>query len=225
MALKDGIWELAAEGNVFRPEWFKRTIAAGDLPEDLRWVRYYDLAASLKTAASRTASAAAALAKDGTLYIRDVWAGKIEWPDQEALIERTMLAEPLTVHGIEAKLHGLAAIQALTRKRELAGITIQGREPKGDKLQRAMAWSSRAEQGKVVLVDGRWIPDFIAEVVAFEGTGKTYDDQVDAVSGCVEMLANFGPPAAGTLGPPPAPQDRLGIGLRRGERVFGGRRR
>src|SRR3990167_3828652 len=85
-ALKDGLWDIALEGNIFRREWFKRIVKAA--PDGLKWARYYDLAASLRETASRTATGACALADDGTLYIRDMIADRMEWPDQEKLIKR-----------------------------------------------------------------------------------------------------------------------------------------
>ena len=187
-ALRDGRWDLAADGNVFRREWLSHVIEAGALPPDLRWVRYYDLALSLKTTASRTATISAALGPDGTLYLRDGYADRIEWPEQEMMIRRYLHAEPETEHGIEDKMHGLAALQSITRDPVFVRTRIVPVSPIGDKLSRALAWSARAERGKLVLVEGEWIPEFVSEAVAFDGTDRTWNDRVDAVSGCVQML-------------------------------------
>ena len=49
------------------------------------------------------------------------------------------------------------------------------------------SWSPhRAEQGKVALVRGAWVPDFLSESEAFPQGG--HDDQVDAVSVAVALL-------------------------------------
>ena len=175
------------QGNVFKRDWFKVCEGA---PAGLRWVRYWDLAASVKQSADYTASVTCALAPDGNLYIRDMVRGKWEWPDQEKIITQTCLTERETVHGIEKALHGLAALQTLTRRPELAHIAIRGIDVDRDKLSRALPLSARAEQGKVWLVRGNWIPAFLDELTAFSGDGKTHDDQVDAASGALMMLAN-----------------------------------
>lgn len=174
------------QGNVFRREWFRVVEVA---PEGLKWMRYWDLAASVRESADYCASVACALAADGTLYLRDMIRGRWEWPDQEKIIMQTMLAEPATVHGIEKALHGLAALQALVRRRELVRVPIRGIDVDRDKLSRALPLAARAEQGKVVLVRGGWLPVFLDELTAFSGDGKTHDDQVDTAAGGLAMLA------------------------------------
>lgn len=173
-------------GAIFRREWFRIVETA---PEGLRWVRYWDLAASTKQSADYTASVAVAMAQDGTVYLRDMVRGRWEWPDQERIMMATMLTELATTrHGVEKALHGIAAVQALLRRRELAGIELRGVEVEGDKVSRSLALAARAEQGKVALVRGPWIPAFLDEVCAFTGDGSTHDDQVDAAAGGLLML-------------------------------------
>jgi predicted phage terminase large subunit-like protein len=60
-------------------------------------------------------------------------------------------------------------------------------KPNGDKVERARTWQLRAKQGKVKLVRGLWNNDFIREAAAFPN-GR-HDDDVDAVSGAVQMIA------------------------------------
>ena len=43
-----------------------------------------------------------------------------------------------------------------------------------------------AEEGKVILVKGRWIEDFLDEICTFPNS--QHDDQLDAVSLAVQML-------------------------------------
>jgi predicted phage terminase large subunit-like protein len=200
LALLDGMWNIALKGNVFKAEWFLNRVY--NPPEDLRWYRYWDLAASLKTRADFTASPAAAFDKgSGVLYLRDMVHVKKEWPDVEKLIVDITLSDDIFETGIEKKAHGLAAVQTLLRKPELLDRRFIGVDigPGEDKLARALTWSGRAEQGKVVLVErimphkdiGYWIPGFIAEATSFDGKGKLHDDRVDGVSGVVKMVAGM----------------------------------
>ena len=55
-----------------------------------------------------------------------------------------------------------------------------------------MTWANLAEEGKVYLVKGPWIDDFLDEVCRFTGKGDKHDDQVDAVSLAVQMLGKGG---------------------------------
>jgi predicted phage terminase large subunit-like protein len=174
------------QGNVFHREWFRVVEVA---PAGLKWVRYWDLAASVKESADYCASVACAFGPDGVLYLRDMVRGKWEWPEQEKVLVQTMLADTGTVHGIEKALHGIAALQALARRRELLRTSIRGIDVDRDKLTRALPLAARAEQGKVALVRGAWIPAFLDEATAFTGDGKTHDDQVDTASGGLQMLA------------------------------------
>jgi predicted phage terminase large subunit-like protein len=178
------------EGAVFDIDWFSRIEARA--PEGLRWARYWDLAVSTKTSADYTCSAAVALAKDGTLYIRDMVRGRWEWPDARKQMMKIMKSEPRTRHGVEEALHGMAAVQELRRERSIVNVPFRGVRVTKDKLSRALSWSERAEGGKVVLIQGPWIKAFLDEVAVFTGEGDTHDDQVDTVSGGVEMLAKGG---------------------------------
>jgi predicted phage terminase large subunit-like protein len=173
-------------GSIFRREWFQIVDKA---PDDLRWVRYWDLAVSTKTTADYTASVAVAMADDGVVYLRDMIRGRWEWPDQEKIMVETMLAEPSVEQGIEKALHGIAALQALSRRPDLARHTLRGITVDKDKLTRALPLAARAEQGKVALVRGAWVAPFLDELCAFTGDGTTHDDQVDTAAGGLAMLS------------------------------------
>ena len=184
-------------GALFKREWFTVVDRA---PENIRWARYWDLAASTKTSADYTASAAVGMGDDGVLYIRDMVRGRWEWPDARRIITQTMQSEPLVIHAIEEAMHGLAAVQELRRDPSLAGVALRGVRVEKDKLQRALPWAARAEGGKVALVRGAWIGAFLDEVCQFDGTGATHDDQVDTVSGALELVRRGGNSAVGAFG-------------------------
>jgi predicted phage terminase large subunit-like protein len=61
-----------------------------------------------------------------------------------------------------------------------------------DKYTRALGWANLAEEGRVYLVQGPWIDEFLDEVCRFTGKGDAHDDQVDAVSLAVGMLKRRG---------------------------------
>jgi predicted phage terminase large subunit-like protein len=55
-----------------------------------------------------------------------------------------------------------------------------------DKLTRALSWMNLAEEGKIFLVRGPWIDEFVDEIARFPK--GSHDDQIDAVSVAVQML-------------------------------------
>jgi predicted phage terminase large subunit-like protein len=170
-------------GALFQRHWFGVVDSA---PQNLKWFRYWDLAASTKTSADYTASVRVA-SHDGILYIADGIHIKAEWPDAKKTIIQTMRTEKDTSHGIEEALHGLAAVQDLRRDPLLNGIAFQGIRVDRDKVSRAMPWAARAESGGVRIVNGQWVRGFLDEIVAFPS--GSHDDYVDAVSGAVMMSA------------------------------------
>jgi predicted phage terminase large subunit-like protein len=189
---------VSLDGALFKREWFKVVEKA---PDGLFWARYWDLAASTKTSADYTASAAVAHnVEDGTLYIRDMIRGRWEWPDARKVIMQTMHAEPDTLHAIEEAMHGLAAIQEIRREPSVAGVALRGIRVDKDKLTRALPWAARAEGGKVALVRGAWVSAFLDEACQFDGLGTSHDDQVDTVSGGVELVKRGSNSAVGAFG-------------------------
>jgi predicted phage terminase large subunit-like protein len=195
-------------GAMFARQWFRIVdsvpggVASSDVwgtmpagpgnpaPSRLRWVRYWDLAASVKTSSDYTASAAVALdaTGDGTMYIRDMIRGRWEWPDAKKVITQTMLAEPDVTHAIEEALHGIAAVQELRREPALSHVTLRGVHVDKDKVSRALPWAARAEAGKVALVRGEWIGAFLDEVCGFPNA--PHDDMVDTISGALPLLSS-----------------------------------
>jgi predicted phage terminase large subunit-like protein len=189
MRLLKGLWDVPVKGNVFKREWFDGKILK-KAPEGLKWVRFWDLAISLKTKASFTASAAVAVDAEANLYIRDMLRFKKQWPQARIIMKSTILDEDhIAENGVEAKLHGEAAVQDLNTDVDLLNYSIIPTKVTVDKLVRALPWSAKAEQGKVFLVDGPWVKGALDEFEVFDGLSNTYDDQVDAVSGGVQMLA------------------------------------
>jgi predicted phage terminase large subunit-like protein len=174
-----------SRGVKFKREWFRKVI--DEAPKGLRWKRGYDLAVSLKTTADYTASFRCAYDKAGNLYIADGYRARIEYPEQRRYIVERMQAERNTEHGVESALHGKALIQDLRREPRNRAFAFKEVKVAGDKLTRALAWLNLAESGKLYLVRGSWIDEFVDEVSKFPH-GK-HDDQIDAVSVAVEMLA------------------------------------
>ena len=171
-------------GALFQREWFNVIEKA---PEGIRYVRFWDLAASTKTSADYTVGAKVGLTRKGLLVIADVARGRWEWPDAVKVIGETALMDGKAVtQGVEAAGVQRGMYQILIREPKLVGIPFRAIEITKDKLTRAMPWLARAEQTMVALVRGEWNAAWLDEVCAFPET--EHDDQVDAVSGAVQMF-------------------------------------
>jgi predicted phage terminase large subunit-like protein len=178
-----------AEGALFKRGWLRTADAA---PQGLRWVRYWDLAYSVKQSGDNSATISGAMGSDGTIYLRRGWAGREETPDLRRRIKTTMLNERRDRHGIEKAMHGGSVVQDLRREPELLGIALEAVDVDRDKIARATPVADRAEAGKLVfaretLADDAWIASWIDELCAFPF--GAHDDRVDAVSGVFGMLA------------------------------------
>ncbi|MCA1590786.1 MAG: phage terminase large subunit [Acidobacteria bacterium] len=173
------------DGGLFKRRWFDKIIDRR--PANLRWCRGYDLAVSISNSADYTASFRCAFDNQGNLYIADGFRERIEFPEQRRFIVDKMLTETSTRHCVEKALHGAAIVQDLRREPSIRHIPLTGVRVDNDKFTRALAWSSLAEDGKVILVRGAWNDAFIHEACAFPNS--THDDQIDAISLAVKMLS------------------------------------
>ena len=174
-----------SDGGLFKREWFQHIVSRP--PSGLVWARGYDLAVSTKTTSDHTASFRCAFDRNGNLYIADGFRRRIEYPEQRRYVIDRVREERNTSHGIEKALHGQALVQDLRQDVKVRGRPIEAIRVDTDKITRALAWAGLAEDGKVILVQGTWIDDFVDEVCSFPY--GSHDDQVDAVSLAVRMLS------------------------------------
>lgn len=172
------------DGGIFKRSWFTRVVDKA--PGGLKWFRGYDLAVSINTTADYTASVRCAVDKQGNIYIADAFRARIEYPEQRRYIIERMTEETDTSHGIEAALHGQALVQELLRETRLMRCVLRSVRTDKDKVTRALVWAAKAEAGKVILVGGTWIEEFLEEVCSFPN--GSHDDQVDAMSLAFRMM-------------------------------------
>lgn len=156
----------------------------GNVPEGLRWMRYWDLATEEKETADYTASVKGAIDDDGNLYLADMVNKKLEWPKSKQLIKDLAESEMIVV-GIEAVAGFKVAYQEVKGVvSDNVVVTEQGVDK--DKLTRALPWIALTEAKKVFLVQGEWIAAFGIQAEAFPSAPN--DDMIDAVSGVYSML-------------------------------------
>lgn len=197
--LKNGDWDIEAEGNMFRKEWFQGKILP-QVPSDVtlvRKVRYWDLASTdeTKNAADPdyTASCLMGLGDDGNVYVLDIqrdrmsparvekWVRQIAEADGRVGTEIYMEQEPGS--------SGVGIIDHY-RRYVLLGYNFRGDRPTGNKVDRARNVSAAAEHGQIFLINGMNIRDFLNEAQAFPM--GNHDDMVDAFAAAFLRIASHG---------------------------------
>ena len=179
------------EGAMIKAHLIK-VVAPEEVPAGLREARYWDLAVSGKERADYIAGGKIGRGRDGRIYILDVRRLPGPWAEARPTMVRVMLGDDVAVEeGIEVAGQQGGYFQELQRDDQLQGRTLRAVNPRevGNKEVRAQVWASRIEDGLVYMMRAAWNEAFISECLAFPR--GTYDDQVDAVSGAVQMLPSY----------------------------------
>ncbi len=165
----------AAEGAIFRREWWK-TFTAATMPG-----RFEQIVVSLDTAfkigAANDYSVGLVLgvAQNG-YFILDVWRDRVEFPKLLQAIEMLALRHRPDVFLIEDAASGQSLIQQLKTSSRLPINAVRADR---DKVSRANAITPLVEAGRVFLpTDAEWLSDFLEEISSFPAA--PHDDQVDA---------------------------------------------
>ncbi len=114
----------------------------------------------------------------GTLwYLRDVWRGRVAYPQLKAKVKE--LAQRFQANEVLIEDAGSGTFLLQELHGEVIGLI--GVKPEHDKETRMAAASAKIEAGQVFFLEGApWLADLEAELLAFPGS--RYDDQVDSVS-------------------------------------------
>lgn len=176
------------DGGMFKRAWFEIVQTA---PDDVVWVRGWDLAATEATTKSNPAYTAGVKLgrslRTGVFYIGHCIRGQ----HSSAKVEEMMR----TIANIDGKnvsvdlpqdpgQAGKSQIRYLVNA--LAGYIVNFSPESGSKEQRAMPFASQAEAGNVKMIVGTWNDDFLAEAETFPN--GNYKDQIDAASRAFNRL-------------------------------------
>lgn len=184
----------AAEGAIFKREWWKWVTPTTDDPAQLikdlginRVAQFWDT--SFKTGEGNDYSVCCTIGETPDRYIvLDVWRKKVEFPElKRAVPAQAAKWRPTTVL-VEDKASGQSLVQELKRDTRLPIIPVPVDR---DKVARANAVTPLIEAGKVYLLEGApWVSDFVDELATFNN--GAHDDQVDAFDGALEYLSRGG---------------------------------
>ena len=166
-------------------------IEPAQVPEDLTWCTYVDLALGNSKKSDRNAAMACTLNPEtGDLIYRDL----ILERDMNRFLSRLKIAmlEPVNkkvIWGIESVAFQTLVFEEFRKDPTLAAVAIVKVIPQESKEDRAMRVSLRAKEGHLKLVRGSWNAVAIRELLDFP-FGQ-HDDIVDTVSGGPYMIAKY----------------------------------
>ncbi len=175
----------AAEGNIFKREWWQ-FYRRHELPDDLEnQALSWDLSFKEKSHNDWVVGLAGAK-KDGKLYVLGRLKRHMGLSETlKAIVELMSLYPKAKRVWVEDKANGPAVLDVL--KRHFPGMIAVN--PKGSKTERAHAVTYIVESGNVFLPhpdEAPWVEDFINELSSFPNA--THDDQVDAFT---QLLSQF----------------------------------
>lgn len=185
--LMDGCWNVRpSKGLVFKPEWFT-LVDYPQLPKMMKYVRGWDFAAGKdkdigkKQKFDRTASVKLGIGEDGYIYVLDVTSEQLSPSELIKELERLAYQD-----GVECIVRipqdpGQAGVfQAQYIAKNLLQFTVKYRTMNTDKVSRARAVSSKAENGMYRVLRAGWNKMFFSELEKFPPqTGSP--DVVDAL--------------------------------------------
>jgi predicted phage terminase large subunit-like protein len=185
--MMNGDWAVLEAGNMFQRHWFP-SVKRADVPSRARFVRFWDLAATVD--GDYTVGAKVAML-DGVYWVTDIFRQKLTPHEVEKAVARTAMQDGDKVMIYMEQEPGSAGLSLMDhyRRNILAGYRVKPVKSSTSKELRATPLSSLAEAGKVFLVDAKWNVDFMDEASVFPY--GVNDDQVDGVAGAVNALRSF----------------------------------
>lgn len=181
-------------GEIIKGEWFGRYTS---LPPEKHWQRraiFADTAMKTGEANDFTVFLDAVLARDGKVYILNVWRKKVMAPGLLQMAKDVWASTEQKAQAmyIEDKASGTGLIQQLQSSGQF--IPVIPIERTKDKFTRVMEVQPRIQAGGVMLPESApWVVDFISECEAFTANDThKHDDQVDPLIDAVNTFMGGG---------------------------------
>lgn len=181
-------------GELIRGEWFGRYT---ELPPEKHWGRraiFADTAMKTGEANDFTVFLDAMLARDGHVYVLNVWRKKVNAVGLLAMAKDIWASTDGKANAlyIEDKASGTGLIQQLQQNAQFVPVIPVERTK--DKLTRVMEVQPRIQSGMVMLPEvAPWVIDFISECEAFTANDThKHDDQVDPLVDAINTFLGDG---------------------------------
>ncbi|MBE3088082.1 MAG: hypothetical protein IMZ71_03075, partial [Chloroflexi bacterium] len=185
--LSKGNWKITFQGNVFDPTWF---LYANERPKGVRFVRYWDLAATEVSEKDKndpdwTAGVLCCI-YENKFYICDIETFRTTPGKAEAKMREIAEADGPGVEQWWEEEKGASGKWANEYLKQIFnGFECHADPVSGSKVERALPWAAWAEFGRVVLVRGDWNKRLLGRAGKFPD-GKR--DEIDGGSGAFKAL-------------------------------------
>ena len=184
-----GNWKINYAGGMFRAEWFK---IIKELPRGIRWIRYWDFAASeVKENEDPDYTAGVLIGElGGDLYIKDV----IKFREEpgytiKRVIDTAREDGPDVAIRWEEEKGSAGKFNTSHLSGKLLGYDAQADEVHGKKVERAKPLSSAAMNGHVFLLEASWNSSYLSSASIFPlKRGGVHIDEIDASTGGMKCL-------------------------------------
>lgn len=182
--LLNGDWDVQEEGDYFARHLFNPVAVA---PARGQVCRFWDMAATVN--GDWTVGGLLKHTQEGRWVIEDIQRFRGHPHEVEQRIYQTAMLDGTRVPIRMEQEPGSAGVNNIShyRRNILAGFNFDGVRSTGDKETRAYPFASAVQAGNVDIVVGDWNRDFLDEAALFPN-GQN-DDQIDAVSGAMGVLA------------------------------------
>lgn len=158
-------------------------------PDNLRKMRFYDMAVTAKTTSDYTAGGLLGIDDNGNGYILHMYrVQKNPVAVKDDIIQTALIDGTSVPIRLEAENAGRVQLDYLLQEPQLRQYAIDAVSPQGDKYTRAQPFASRVNAGKVFMVKGAWNRALLDEMAVFPM--GAHDDQVDTLSGAWDGIAN-----------------------------------
>lgn len=191
--LRDGLWTIKRQGNMFKRDWFEMVDAA---PPGRRSIRFWDCAATevdpAKKRRGKKPDYTVGLKlseKNGVYYLEDVIRVQASAMNVEKLQKETAKSDGYATRIREEQEPGASGKYTIEKKKvELfRGYAYEGVANSGNKIERAKLVSAASERGAIKIVRGcRNLEEFFNEIEGFPAA--PHDDLVDGFSGAYNAL-------------------------------------
>jgi predicted phage terminase large subunit-like protein len=190
--LEKGDWEISARGRLFERQWFPLVNRVKDAIK--KRIRYWDLAATEISKKNKdpdyTSGTLMCITDKNEYFIEHI----IRFREKPATVEANIL-KWANLDGRDTCIwieqepgsSGKSVIDHYVRD-VLPGFIIKGQQARENKITRSELLASKAEQGLVYMVKGKWNDEFLDELDVFPD--GLHEDQVDSTSGAFSKLSN-----------------------------------
>jgi predicted phage terminase large subunit-like protein len=187
--LKYGDWDILANGNMFKREWFKFIDTA---PQCTHYVRFWDIAASEPSPSYTDPDYTCGILmgeKNGMYYIIDMVLERKNPAERDKIIEATINLDGITVLQRMEQEGGASGKDDVFNfaKTLFKGTGFKGIRSSGSKEIRARGFSGAVSNGLVYLKRAPWNSTLINFLCPFPQKG-IHDDPVDAAAGAYNEL-------------------------------------